>query len=159
MKKTIFKTNCIIISIAIMLQMTGNPTTVKAADPVKGQKTANTLMYVAIGCLVVGVIIAIASKNKKKKQHTNLQQRMNYSKFYISTPIDYKLVAAKQDKAKQNDFVVHFLKSNSWTSPASNSNIKTGLPDFSFEKKWDNDFFIPNHKLLTYNLKISGYNF
>ncbi|MCD4697829.1 MAG: hypothetical protein K8S16_16510 [Bacteroidales bacterium] len=159
MKKTIFKTNCIIISIAILLQMMVNPTTVKAADPVKGQKTANTLLYVAIGCLVVGVIIAIASKNKKKKQHTHLQQRLNYSKLYISSPLDYKLTALKRNTNKQNDFAAHFLKSNSWTSPTSNINFKINLPGFSYDKKWDTKKFKPKQKLFTYNFNITGYNF
>jgi len=166
MKKTILKTKCIFISIAILLQMIGNPLTTQAgwhsnAPQEKSSSTGWIILGVSATALITIAIIAISKKKREKKQQAYLQQGMFYSTLHNYTPFDCQLEVLKQHKAKQNDFVEHFLKSNSLASPISNTCLKTNFPGFSYAKKWDTNIFQakPKHTLFTSNSKIPGYNF
>lgn len=156
MKKVILKTNCIIISIAILLLTIGTPKTANAADPEKASNASTILIVGAVVCLVVVIVLVIVGKNKKKKQQAYLQQRLDYSNPENSILVDYRLIVPKPDQVKQNNFAAKYLKNNLKTLLTSNSIFNTSLHRFSYDKNWGASIFIPQQKSFTSNMPFDA---
>ena len=120
MKKSILKTNCIIISIAFLLQIFGNPLTTRAgwhANPPQEKTSSTPLIIATVGAaaLVTILIVSLSKKNKdKSKKHAWFQDPADGNEFSVTLPAEYKLSAwEKQQNNATNDFALHSLKSHS----------------------------------------------
>ena len=156
MKKVILKTNCIIISIAIVLLTIGNPKTANAADPEKASQASKILMGTAIVLAVVVIVLVIVKSSKKKKQQAYLQQQLNYSDPYNSILVDYRLIAPKPDQTKQNVFGAEYLRNTSRTLLTTNCIFNTNLHTFSSDNNGGTNIFIPQQKSFISNISFDA---
>lgn len=153
MRNLILKTNCIIISIAVLFLTIGNPKTARASDPENANKTSMILLGAAVVLAITVIVVVIVKSSKKKKQQALLQQQLNYSDPYNSILVDYRLIAPKQNQVKHNNFAAEYFKSNLKSLSASNSILQTNWHNYSYDN-WKPIIFRPQSKSMVINTPL-----